>query len=65
MAAPTANRQLASATGILRMASRSEIGPETSAASSEATIVITDITAITPAAASDSPAASKPESEKT
>ena len=47
------------------MASRSEIGPETSAANSEATIVITDITAITPAAASDSPAASKPESEKT
>ena len=43
---PTANRQLASATGSLRRPILSVIGPAVSAAISETTSVITPITAI-------------------
>ena len=64
IAAPTANSTLASATGTLRMPRRSEIGPETSAAIRETTIVITDMVAITPAAAFLSSSGPYPESEK-
>ena len=63
MAAPMANNTEAPATGILRMPKRSEIGPAVKAASSDTTMVITDMVATMLAALSFKPLASRPESD--